>query len=825
MPSVASLPSDGLLAVLVASDEARDVVGQVLSELPPDTRVALLVQGLSRASAEELASGLRPRPVAILDGNTSIEAGRFVVVPAGDPAVLQGATLVHPAEPAVTPLDDLLMSLLEWPGLVSVWLLGGQPPEGLAGLQALRSAGAVIGRVPSAAAESLTLPAAAEALGCVDVTLLVSEVAAAIAHLAHTPPPGEGPLVVADQGGEVRRLLSLLTRTTGVDFGQYKRNTFMRRIARRMAFLRMTNLADYVRYLETHQEELQACYDDVLISVTSFFRDPQVFDALQSEVLPRLVDQRLPDQPLRAWVAGCSTGQEAYSLAMCILEFLSQRSLNIPVQIFATDVNERSIATARAAIYPSAITLEVSPERLQRFFTRVERGWQISKPVRDLCIFARQNLAQSPPFSKLDLLSCRNVLIYMGPALQQRIMPTFHYALKPTGFLLLGNSEAVGRFADMFTLFDKKHKIYGKKTLYLPHAMELRHLPVLHAVKDYAMSYTSEQRDRSELSSRMEHVLLDLYAPPAVVINQDFEILHFRGRTGRYLEAPSGPASLNLLKHVRPGLLYDLRSAVQQAAKGSESVPVRRDVALQDGAEPRLVHLEILPMPVNDGRERCYLVTFRDTPPPAIQEVPPSDGATDDDRVAQLMRELSATKDYLRTIIEEHQTTNEELNSANEEVHAANEELQSTNEELETAKEELQSTNEELTTLNEELFERNSELSRVNDDLQNLLASVNLPILMLDTALCIRRFTPVAQRLFNVIQSDVGRPIREVRANIEIPDLEDVLADVINNLATVERQFQFKNRLYMLRIRPYKTADNKIDGAVLMLVDLRQYPA
>ncbi|HYL99319.1 MAG TPA: CheR family methyltransferase, partial [Blastocatellia bacterium] len=537
---------------------------------------------------------------------------------------------------------------------------------------------------------------------------------------------------------------------------------------------------------------------------------------------------------------GCSTGEEAYSIAICWMEFLSDSANVAQIQIFATDISDQAIEKARVGIYPDGIGADVSPERLRRFFMKVEGGYQINKAIRDMCIFARQDVTRDPPFSKLDLISCRNVLIYLGPVLQKKVLPIFHYALNPGGFLLLGSSETVGSFADLFSLVDKKQKIYSRK------ATGGRPIADF-ATRDYAAENLEPHKapvksdevgwKTFDLQRESDRAVLNKYAPPGVTVNDDLDILQFRGHTSPYLEPRPGVASLNLLKMLRDDLLLDVRSAIHEAKKKDRSVR-RANLRVRHDGLAKTLDIEVIPLrsPAND---RFFLILFEQNEgKPGLTEeralrkrpdnkFPPGKSLTPAKQRAlrqemgRLSQELDATQSYLQATIEDHDATNEALRSANEEVQSSNEELQSTNEELETAKEELQSANEELTTVNEELQNRNIELNQLNNDLSNLLTGVDTPILMLGHDLRIRRFNVPSEKMFNLIATDVARPISDIKTNIDIPHLEKQVLEVVDSLQPIEREIRDKDgRWYSMRIRPYRTSDNKIDGALVSFLDI-----
>jgi two-component system, chemotaxis family, CheB/CheR fusion protein len=673
-----------------------------------------------------------------------------------------------------------------------------------------------------ASAQFAHMSNAAAAAGAVDVVLPPKEIAAEILRARPR-------LTVARRlhEGELQAVFTLLRQAHDIDFTHYKPATIDRRIRRRMAMHKLGDLPAYLDRLRGDPHELESLCGDILIRVTAFFRDPEVFDALDGHVLPQILENRAGDRPVRVWVAGCATGEEPYSLAMLLLEAAGRFGVNVPIQIFGTDVSGASIDRARLGLYPETIAETISPERLRRFFTETPDGYRVNKQVRDCCVFARQNLVRDPPFSKLDLISCRNVLIYLGPVLQRKAMGIFHYALLPDGHLVLGRSETIGGFADLFTVASSKHKIYLKKNVSKRMPLEVT---TAAARKEEVVERVRMQDENPSSPANVfreaDRVMLTRFTPPGVLIDENMDILQFRGRTSRYLEPAPGAASFNLLKMAREGLLAELRAAVQDARK--KGGPVRRAGVRVDGAggEPEaVVDIEVVPFGTPNN-EKYQLVLFHEVAGPAVEPAAPGRKKKKEDEengtvATRLRRELDATREYLQSIIEEQEAMNEELRSANEEIQSSNEELQSTNEELETAKEELQSSNEELLTVNEELADRNQELAQANDDLVNLLASIDLPIVMLDPDLRIRRFNPGAQRVLSLIPGDVGRPIADLNTSLSVDALDDLVRGVIEDLEV--RELEVKDRrgtTHLLRVRPYKTLDNRIEGAVIVLIDI-----
>ncbi len=709
-------------------------------------------------------------------------------------------------------------------------LLSGVGSDGVLGLREIKGVGGItISQEPASAAHD-AMPRAAIASGAVDLVLPPARIAEELQRLGKHPyvrQPARASsedLVVHHE--QMARIFMMLRSASGVDFTHYKSPTIRRRLQRRMVLHRLDSVEQYIRYMRENPDEVSRLYQDLLIHVTRFFRDPESFKALATEVFPSLIQQRRGSQPIRIWLPGCSTGEEAYSVAIAFLEFLESQGDDfnaITVQIFATDVSETAIDQARNGLYSESIAADLSPERLRRFFVRTDGSYRISKMVRDLCVFARQDVTRDPPFSKLDLIVCRNVLIYMGPVLQRKLMTVFHYALKASGFLMLGGAETVGAQAELFAVVDKKARIYIKKLTDSPASLQI---PV-----DYHPGRVPSPGPRpAELhatggfQAEANRQILDRYGPPGVIVDEEFQITQFRGKTGAFLEPAPGEAalSLNLLKMARDGLLHGLRTALYSARKSDKTIR-KEGLRVHSHGQVREVDLQIIPLQL-PGESRHYLVLFEEAttrPEDADAGSSMNVAPTDDEHLRQLQDELAASREYLQSIIQDLEAANEELQSANEEILSSNEELQSTNEELDTAKEELQSTNEELNTVNEELHGRNDELSRVNSDLVNLLGCVEIAIVIVGADLSIRRFTPMAEKVLNLIPTDIGRPINQIKPNIECPGLEKMIARVIDTVTIQDLNVRDGDgNWYSLRIRPYKNVENRIDGAVLALFDI-----
>jgi two-component system CheB/CheR fusion protein len=689
------------------------------------------------------------------------------------------------------------------------------------------------------------MPRSAIATGLVDYVLPPAEMPAQlIAYAAHafgkTSRPVSPPAPHSDDA--MRKVFILLRAQTGHDFSKYKQNTINRRVERRMAVHQIERLSEYVRHLQNNPAEVEALFRDLLIGVTNFFRDPETFAALQEQVIPRLCADKDADATIRVWVPGCSTGEEAYSIAMLLQEHMDRPKRSFKAQVFATDIDRRAIEQARTGVYPTSIVADISPERLARFFVPESNrtAWRVHKSLRDMLILSEQDIIKDPPFSKLDLISCRNLLIYMGVDLQKKLIPLFHYALNPGGVLFLGTSETVGEFADLFAPLDRKAKLYQRKE----ESSASRRLtigtclpPTSEAGTESRPSKKASGESKLRLRELMERALLQQYAPVAVLVNQRGDILYLHGRTGLYLEPASGEPSTNIQKMAREGLRRELTTALHKAVATQEPV---RHAGLRVKTNGDFTSVDLTVRPITAGPNvatdsALLLVIFEKSPsaphqPPekavtvdTVQGVAPT--AVDvDARITALKQELRAKEEYLQTTNEELETSNEELKSSNEEMQSVNEELQSTNEELETSKEELQSVNEELATVNAELQQKVIDLSRANNDMNNLLAGTGIGTIFVDHQLHIQRFTPAVTQVINLILTDVGRPVGHIVSNLVDYDrlVEDVKA-VLDTLVPKEVEVQTKaGAWYLLRIRPYRTLENVIEGAVITFTEITE---
>jgi two-component system, chemotaxis family, CheB/CheR fusion protein len=828
------------VAGIGASAGGYEAFTKFLEKLPADTGMAfVLVQHLDPTHESKLAEllGRSTRlPVTEVTRGAAVEPNHVYVIPPNKNLAIAGGRFQlvprRKQEMPPMPVDYFLRSLAEDRRQNAIGVIfSGNGTDGTLGMEAIKGADGLTFVQDPKTAKHTGMPASAIASGCADFILAPEAMALELAKLpGHpyiaAPPDGKGAEAAAEPSPPLTKIYALLRAASGVDFSLYKQSTLKRRIQRRMVVHRFEQIEDYVRHLQAHPVEVEALFDDALITVTRFFREPKSYQMLARKIFPALMKGRPRRQPLRLWVPGCSSGEEAYSLAMSLVEFLDDQAADWPVQIFGTDISDAAIAKARAGVYPANIAQDVAPARLRRFFTPTDDGFRISKAVRDLCVFARQNLGADPPFSQLDLVSCQNILIYFGPVLQKRVIPLFHHALKPAGYLLLSPAESISGLSDLFTQVDKKQRIYAKTS------------PLSRAEVAFGPRVFAEEAGRlpaaapaapepllANIEKSADRLILHHYSPGGVVIDHRMQVLQFRGYTAPYLEHAPGAASLNLLKMVRENLTYPLRSAIAQAAKQRRSVR-KEFVWIKSPDQPCHFKLEVVPFKVPPAKESFLLVLFEEGRPVETTAAPAArtgKGARTFEarEIAKLREELESTRESLQAIIEEQEATNEELKSANEEIQSSNEELQSTNEELETAKEEMQSTNEELATVNDEMQNANLDANRVNNDLINLLASIQIPVVMVDSRLAVRRFTPAAQKFFNLIPTDVGRSLTDIKVNFEVTDLDRMILEVVDTLHL--REIEVRDRAghwYSLRIRPYRTKDNKIDGAVLALLDI-----
>ena len=824
-----------LIVGIGASAGGLEAMEEFFRHVPPNSGIAFVVMSHQHAGHVSLLPSLLSRctamPVVEATDGMELEPNRVCLAPGGiNLAIIHGT--LHFMEPALQervplPIDYFFRSLAEDQKQRAVGIiLSGTGTDGTVGLRAIKAeSGMTIAQEPQSA-KYQGMPRSAITAGVVDVVQpadQMSEPLLAYARSLTRPAPS---LPKPDVSRTLQKIYILLRDRTGNDFSFYKENTIHRRIERRMNVHQIANMRQYLRFVQANPSELDALFQELLIGVTSFFRDPQAFEVLVAKGLPSLVKGKPEGAALRLWVAGCSTGEEAYSLAILLKEYLTQQKLRLTVQIFASDLDSRAIETARTGLYPVGIAGDLTPERLQRFFTKEDSRYRVKKEIRDLVVFATHNILTDAPFTKLDLLSCRNLLIYLGTKAQHKLLPLFHYALKPNGILFLGPSETIGGFEPLFTVIDRKWKLFSRTA-------EFSTFPHLERFPTGLMKGTTGTNVEAKvplpptrptsISTLIQQLLVSRYAPAAVIVNARGEVVYVHGHTGAYLEPAPGQPTHHLIEMAREGLQHDLATALRQAA-GQEDEVVRHGLRVRADGDVILVNLIVKKITEPEALQGLLLVTFdqvRVDKTAARKSVPARIAAPVKKGEPGLMQELEFTKQRLQRTVEELQTSNEEGKSTNEELQSTNEELQSTNEEMETAKEELQSLNEELVTVNSELQGKLDALADANDDLQNLFNSTEVATIFLDNDLRIKRFTGEAKRVSNLIASDAGRPLSDIVSKLASDRLLEDAQDVLQTLVVKEREVQVADgSWFVMRILPYRTSKNTIDGLVLTFMDI-----
>ncbi len=810
-------------------DENSGMAFVLISHLAPD-HDSLLSELLAKETQMTVLqvreeTPLKPNQVYVIPPNATLTV---------DAGILRLSAPVQ-ARGHRAPINIFFRSLAEDQGENAVCIvLSGTGSDGTIGLKSIKEFNGLAIAQDSQSAKYDSMPRNAVITGLVDYVLPVEEIPAKLIEYARHREGLQANLgedgMLPQAADSLSQICALLRRRLGHDFSGYKQGTLIRRIQRRIQITQNASVEAYIKYLKVDDDEIHLLFKDLLIGVTHFFRDPEAFSALQQHVIASLVQNSGPEKTIRIWIAGCSSGEEAYSIAMLVAEEVERQDVRSQVQIFATDIDERALEQARHARYPENIADQMTPERLERFFVKQNGLYQVNKHLREMCIFSQHSLISDPPFSRLDLISCRNLLIYFDTELQKRLIPLFHYALREEGCLFLGSSENLFEYGELFRSLSKPFRLFQRKqTMVMPQI----NFPLVDRSAYRQLSQVSTKREvgyQNQISRSVERVLLHDYAPGCVIINEQHEIVYFFGRTGRYLEPSQGVPSNNLFDLAKLGLRMDLRAAIR-LSRSTHDTTIRENVSIESDGQTTTINLIV--RPVRDASENSGLlmVVFQEVSKAVLSALAEQDTENDNENKAaredtvitnQLEEELRITKEQLRSTVEEIETSNEELKSANEELLSMNEELQSSNEELQTSKEEMQSINEELETVNAELRNKVEELDSANSDIQNLFESTKIATVFLDHGLRIKRFTPATTNLFNLIGTDIGRPITDISIPLENSEIEADVRQVLRSLVPIQKEVQLTDtgNYYNMRIMPYRTIENVINGVVVTFVDV-----
>jgi two-component system, chemotaxis family, CheB/CheR fusion protein len=814
-----------------ASAGGVEALEYLFKAMPPDPGMAFVIITHLAPKRESMLPEILARdtrmPVLVAEQDQLIRRDHIYVAPADSVlSIAKGRLRLRSITDGRerTPIDSFFAALAEDQGECAIGIvLSGAGSDGTLGIKAIKEYGGLTlaQATDHSGPRHSSMPESAIASGLVDLAVPVETMPEQLVAYVRNFDILDKKIDKDDQADATRNAIcTILLDQTGHDFSGYKARTFYRRIERRMQVLQILSLAAYADRLRQDPGEVNTLFRDLLIGVTNFFRDAKAFEALEKLVMPRLFEGKGPSDTIRVWVPGCATGEEVYTLAIMLREQAEQSRSRAKIQVFSTDIDEAALTVARTGRYPDALLQGVAKERLERFFTSEATSYVINKPIRDMCVFSSHSVVRDPPFSRMDLISCRNLLIYLNGELQSRVIPIFHYALKPNGFLFLGTSENISQHGDLFTSIDKKNRVFQRRE----DGAAIPHMPVLfrrHGITGSALPHAKESTGRS-LRQSVETRVLERYAPAHVVVTREGDVINYSAGTGKYLEAPPGRPSRALMAMARRGLRLPLRSALHEAVEAGRTA-VRDNVELEGGDKSE--HVRITVEPLGDDGESLYLVVFGDLRAPAAQEEPPAKhrkGKVRDANLEQLEGELRETRERLQSLAEEYETSIEELKSSNEEMVSVNEELQSTNEELGTSKEELQSVNEELQTVNHELTVKIEELDRANSDLRNLYESTQIATVFLDRDMIIRSFTPAVTHIFNLIPSDRGRPLTDIVHHLDYAELPQDIQQVFGARQPLERRVSRRDGAahYIMRALPYSTGSGKIEGAVVTFSDV-----
>ncbi|MFZ3169643.1 MAG: chemotaxis protein CheB [Candidatus Methanoperedens sp.] len=822
-----------------ASAGGLEALEKFFINMPNDSGMAFVIVMHFDPTAKSVMADILMRytkmEVFQVEDGMKVEPNHVYIIPPNNDMAILHRTL-HLYEPVVRkgirhPIDFFFRSLADDLKENAICIiLSGTGTEGTLGLKAIKGAGGMVMIQSMESAAYDGMPRSAISTGLVDYILPPEEMPEQLVSYVkqfYTKKITKPERIVTEQiANSLQKIIILIRTHTGIDFSSYKQSTLIRRIERRMSLHQIENISDYVHYLQENQPEIQILHKEFLIGVTSFFRDHAAFEVLKEKIIPEILKDKSHDQTVRVWVPACSTGEEAYSIAIVLKEYVDEIKSDFQVQIFATDVDREAVETGRSGVYPGNITVDVSPERLNRFFIKnPDDTYSIKKEIREIVIFAPQNAISDPPFLRLDLIGCRNLLIYLVPESQRKLLLLFHYSLNPGGYLFLGSSETIGEFTELYSGVDKKWKFYKR-------IGERAHLPLMagHGTGTLAPIVPWEGAKAGETKARainigikIEQMLLDTYTPPCAIINEKGDILYIHGRTGKYLEPAPGNVRFNVVDMAREGLRTELNIAIHRAVTQKKDV-IFQNLNVKTNGDFQTIDLTVKPIK-ESTMQGLIMVTFEDVPSTRPSRPARSTYRSKQakEHIVELENELKSTKENLQATIEELQTSNEELKSANEELMSANEELQSTNEELNASKEELQSLNEELVTLNAEHRSTIEEQSKTVSDLNNVLASTEIATLFLDNDLRIRDYTPATTKVIKLIKTDIGRPASDIVSNLEDEDLLRDSKEVLDNLVLKEKELRDKKGFwYLMRILPYRTIDNIIDGVVITFIDITE---
>ena len=831
-PAQENLSSPCPVVGIGASAGGIDALKKFLPALDPQSGLAfVLVQHLDPnhdSILAEILTPMSPIPVVRIKEGTEVAPNHFYVIPPNAALTIENGKLrlsrLAKRRAISTPIDIFFISLAEdRSDFAACAILSGTGSDGTLGLRAIKEHGGLT--LAQEGAEYDGMMRSALATGLVDFVVPAEEMPAKLASYFHhmnvlmTAKGPEGPeLEAADSFAQI---CGLLRARTGHDFSGYKNSTIARRVQRRMQVLQIDTIAAFLDRLREDVREIDLLFQDFLIGVTNFFRDPKIFEALQRDVIPRLFEGKGANDEVRVWVPGCSTGEEAYTIAILLKEHVRKVDSRIKLQIFASDIDEHGLELARTGRFPGTIAKDVPEALLERYFLHEDGTYRIMSGVRETCLFAAHNVLRDPPFSRLDLISCRNLLIYLNTETQNRLIPLFHYALREGGYLLLGSSEGIGRHSSLFSVLDKTNRIFKRR----PQAIkQLPDFPLVSRPTRGQMLSGRANAQGSSAQELAERLLVERYSPAYVIVNLQGEVVHASMRTGKYLELPAGAPNVNLFSMARRGLRLDLRAALHRAIETGQAI-IQSNVNVDINGGVQLINLIAQPLADGRGDETLYMVAFQDTGgirPAGDAQRAEGGEETETATLRDLEANLHATRERLQTTTEELESSNEELKSSNEELSSINEELQSANEELETSKEELQSVNEELQTVNAELKSRVDELSRANSDIANLLEGTQIATVFLDQDLTIKSFTPAAKDIFYLVETDTGRPLTHIRSRLSLDSLAEDSERVLRTLVGVERQVETTDgsKRFMMRILPYRTVQNVIAGVVVNYVDV-----